>query len=87
MAPLPSQVHVNSYFGKLWDECVSCGRFSQFICGLGLVGKGLVVWGLVDGLWVDAWLLSGDILGECGWVVVWWGLVFGGVLFKVSVWG
>ena len=26
------------------------------------------MWGLVDGLWVDAWLLSGDILGE-GWLL------------------
>ena len=53
-----------SYFGKLWKECVSCARFSQFIGGLGLVEKGLVVWGLVDGLWVDVCLLSGDILEE-----------------------
>ena len=34
---------------------------------------------LCDGLWVDACLLSGDILGE----VVRWGLVGRGVLFKV----
>ena len=63
--------------------CFLCS--SQFICGLGLVGKGLVVWGLVYGVWFDVRLLSADILGE-GWLLE-WGLVDRGVLFKVNFWG
>ena len=26
------------------------------------------MWGLVNGLWIDVWMLSGDILGE-GWLL------------------